>query len=809
MSITNKHKLQNMKKSLLLLFAAFATLMTSAQTKVEIDGIWYSLLSKTKQAEVVSNPDGSTEYIGDIIIPSTVTYENTVYEVTSIGASSFDSCEDLASIVIPESVTNIGNWAFWGCSQLTNIVIPKSVLNLGEEAFRSCKRLISITIPESITEIKSGTFESCTSLTSITIPKSVTKIWDRAFAHCTKLTSITYFSSFTVEGVEGTYDPVFYGCYSSYIDMNVHIPNIESWLSFKNPFEDFAKNIRLYKDGEELTEVEIPSGITSIPAYSFKRCSNLTTIHIPEGITRIEESAFNNCSSLRTITIPTSITNIERGAFRHCNSLAETHIQNLENWCNITFEDTDACPLLYSKSLYLNGEPITNLVIPNTITTIKEYAFYGISNLSSVLIPESVTSIGAVAFRNCNKLTSISLPYNLSSIGDGAFSNCGELLDVYCYAESVPSTKANAFDGSYSEYAILHVPTSALDVYKTTEPWSSFGTIKSLTNELVTEITLSQQAGTMTEGGLLMLTATIAPIYATDCSITWSSSNSNVACVDANGTVKALSPGTAVITATANDGSGVSASCEVIVEARRTSITIVDPYVEDCFVQGESEENIDITYTRAFDNTAWQSLYVPFEIPVTEELLEDFEIADLNDIRQYDRNDDGIKDETVVEAFKVKSGATLAANYPYLIRAIEAGEKTITVTDATLFATEEVSIDCSSIREKFTFTGTYSRKASSDIAGCYALYNGVWQPLASDATLGAFRVYLKIESRDNNVASAREIRIHVVGDTTDIDELESSNGQQPTVVYDLQGRRIMDTDNLKGVYIVNGKKVAF
>ena len=227
------------------------------------------------------------------------------------------------------------------------------------------------------------------------------------------------------------------------------------------------------------------------------------------------------------------------------------------------------------------------------------------------------------------------------------------------------------------------------------------------------------------------------------------------------------------------------------------------------YSQNEDMEFSRIRYTRDFTNTAWQSLYVPFEIPVTEELLEDFEIADLNDIRQYDGDDDGVKDETVVEAFKVKSGTTLAANYPYLIRAREAGEKTITATDATLYASEEVSIDCSSIREKFTFTGTYSRKASSDIAGCYALCDGVWQPLASDATLGAFRVYLKIESRGSNVASARAIRIHVVGDTTDIDELESStNGQQATVVYDLQGRRIMDTDNLKGVYIINGKKVA-
>ena len=227
----------------------------------------------------------------------------------------------------------------------------------------------------------------------------------------------------------------------------------------------------------------------------------------------------------------------------------------------------------------------------------------------------------------------------------------------------------------------------------------------------------------------------------------------------------------------------------------------------------ENEENMiveEITYTRTFNNTNWQALYVPFEIPVTEEFLANFEVADINDVRQYDRDDDGVKDETVIEAFKVKSGATLAANYPYLIRAKEVGEKTITVTDATLYATEEVSIDCSSVHEKFTFTGTYSRKASDELAGCYALCDGVWQPLAADATLGAFRVYLRIESRDSNIAPARAIRMHVVGEdgATDIDELASNaNNQQPAVMYDLQGRRITNVDNLKGVYIVNGKKV--
>lgn len=235
-------------------------------------------------------------------------------------------------------------------------------------------------------------------------------------------------------------------------------------------------------------------------------------------------------------------------------------------------------------------------------------------------------------------------------------------------------------------------------------------------------------------------------------------------------------------------------------------MTLVDG--ED-FSQIGNINDINITYTRTFNNTNWQALYVPFEIPVTEDFLVDFEVADLNDIRQYDRNDDGVKDETVVEAFKVTSG-TLEANYPYLIRAKEAGEKTITVTDAVLYATEENSIDCSSVYDKYTFTGTYSRMSSTELAGCYALSGGVWQPIAEGATLGAFRFYLQIESRNGNAQAAQSIKMRVIGDDTDddatsIENIESADNEQ--IVYDLAGRRV--TNPTEGVYIVNGKKVLY
>jgi hypothetical protein len=243
-------------------------------------------------------------------------------------------------------------------------------------------------------------------------------------------------------------------------------------------------------------------------------------------------------------------------------------------------------------------------------------------------------------------------------------------------------------------------------------------------------------------------------------------------------------------------------------------VTISD--AQTSFSQADDKEYASITYTRDFKNTNWQALYVPFEIPVTEEFLEEFEVSYIYNTRQYDRNDDGVKDETIIEAFKMTSGS-LEANYPYLIRAKVAGVKDIVVTNATLYATEENSIDCSSVFETYTFTGTYSRMSSVLLPqdeGYYALSGGEWRPVADGTSLGAFRFYLKIDSRNgggNTVANARSIRMRFVGDdedeeTTGIDNLESTdNGGQTTVIYDLTGRRVEKME--KGVYIVNGRKV--
>ena len=243
-----------------------------------------------------------------------------------------------------------------------------------------------------------------------------------------------------------------------------------------------------------------------------------------------------------------------------------------------------------------------------------------------------------------------------------------------------------------------------------------------------------------------------------------------------------------------------------------------------------------LTYTRSFAHDKWQALYVPFETEVTEELLNDFELAAPNNLHEYELADGRTK--VSLEAKLMKSGYTIKALRPYLIRAKEAGEKTIQLTDCPLKgAGEDSYVDCSSVLRHYKFIGTLKGKTSFDTSADFVLQQGIFQGTETDTQLKPMRWYLNATNRDTDMGilpgsgnngddggadggngstqASRSINITIVdGDaTTGIDDLHviteqasgSKNGARPGI-YDLQGRKLSQEPQ-NGVYIKDGKKV--
>ena len=179
-------------------------------------------------------------------------------------------------------------------------------------------------------------------------------------------------------------------------------------------------------------------------------------------VTSIGSSAFNHCTELTSIVIPNSVTSIGDGAFYGCTGLKEVHISDIAAWCKIDFGSSDANPLNYAKNLYLNGELITELVIPDSVTSIGSYAFYNCTGLTNIVIPNSVTSIGIGAFEDCTGLTSVEIPDSVTSIGDYAFRGCTGLTSIEI-PNSVTSIGDYAFEGCTGLTSIV-IPNSVTSI---------------------------------------------------------------------------------------------------------------------------------------------------------------------------------------------------------------------------------------------------------------------------------------------------------------------------------------------------------
>jgi hypothetical protein len=324
------------------------------------------------------------------------------------------------SIVIPESITKIREMAFAGCKSLTSVTIGNHVTSIGKNAFSGCDSLSNVQIPNSVTTIGNSAFSSCSVLTSIVIPDSVTSIGWRAFAFCESVTSVTI-----GKGVTVIQSDAFRNC--SNIE-DVYIKDVEAWanisfggLNYAHPNWYGTLHI-LDENGEEVTDLVIPEGVTNIPDHLFHNCKALTSVVIPDSVIHIGESAFAYCSSLESITFGDGIKSVDASAFYGCDDAIYTEYQSVKYVGNAQ----NPYAILIGA---VNRKLSTYQIHPDT-KVIAARAFVGCTIMTSITIPEGVVGIGEFAFSECTSLTSIVIPASVERIVRYAFSKCTALKSI-------------------------------------------------------------------------------------------------------------------------------------------------------------------------------------------------------------------------------------------------------------------------------------------------------------------------------------------------------------------------------------------
>ena len=382
--------------------------------------------------------------------------------VTSIGRYAFEDCTGLTSVTIGSGVTSIESDIFYGCDGLkyneydnayylgneTNpyLVLIKAKDNsiasciigvqtrfIYDSAFYNCTGLTSIVIPDSVTSIGSNAFYGCSGLTSVTIPDSVTSIASGAFSGCSSLESIT------IPFVGGSAGKT-------------------SSSTYQYPF-GYIFGTSSYTGGTAVRQYYYGSSTSSIISTTYYIPSSLRSVTVTGG--NILRGAFDNCSMLTAVTIGNGVTSIGSYAFSGCTNLTEIYYTgNVAGWCGISGLSNI---MSSGRTLYIGGEEIEgNLLIPDGVISIPDYAFHNCTGLTSVIIPDSVTSIGWDAFSGCTGLTSVTIGNSVTSIGGFAFYGCSGLTSIII-PDSVTSIGSYAFEGCAGLTSII-IPDSVTSI---------------------------------------------------------------------------------------------------------------------------------------------------------------------------------------------------------------------------------------------------------------------------------------------------------------------------------------------------------
>ena len=411
--------------------------------------------------------------------------------VTAIEKNAF-SGSGITDIELPNSVTAIGDYAFSNCHKLSSIVLSPSLIEIGRGAFMFCSVLSSIQLPSTLIKIGNNCFSGCSSLVDIEsnigdpfeINDNVFDVYETATLYVpvgasskyrqvsswNKFSTIEELSSpvigvFELNGIY--YEPDESNTFATVIagenkyKGNITIPSTVSYsgktmqvvgigekafyscselssVELPNSIVEIGKNAFWYC--KKLSTIVIPSSTTSIGDYAFQSCEKLVTVSLSNSLTTVGERAFEG-TAITSVIIPKSVNSIGKAAFVNCAELSTIRVEE----GNLVYDSRNNCnAIIQGKTLVVGCK---NTIIPNSVTTIGENAFWGSMGITSIEIPNTVLSIEKNAFYGCKKLSTIVIPSSTTSIGDYAFQSCEKLVTV-SLSNSLTTIGERAFEGT-------------------------------------------------------------------------------------------------------------------------------------------------------------------------------------------------------------------------------------------------------------------------------------------------------------------------------------------------------------------------
>ena len=787
-----------------------------------VDGIVYALSNPSKRTCDIIDCDysGATT---EFTIGNTVVYRNVTLSVDSININAFRNNQEMTKLTV-NNMAGIGDYAFANCDKLNNVIIDDSVKNIGNYAFQSCSSLENVTI-QNKGNIGTQAFNGSSTQNPATyIISNVGAIGESAFANCSKLQKAQLGNQ-----IPSINQSAFSGCVL--LD-SITMPNTISSLGAS-----------AFNNCQQLAYVKLSNLLTSIGRSTFAGCSTLPELFIPKSVTSIGNGTFKGCSALSIVSFEDSSAPLSLGTNASNQGLFyDCHLDSLYIGRELNYPKTASD----GYSPFYRNSSLRSIVISDFPTKVETNEFYGCTKLYSVYIGNGVQRIGDYAFSGCSSIDYFSFGNQVHTIGAEAFSDCVAMTRLYSYCQVPPTCGASALADIDKWNCTLYIPKGTASTYAAANQWMDFFFIEENEEggegiQYTISVDFDATKGTVTGAGVYNIGTEVILIAtpAEGCTfVAWEDGSTNP-----ERHIYAYKSETYTATFSAPNyelynGNDIAVSGESTpknIEIDRVSYpnaiaysysTTTDINLPDniCGQNNEGDWYADsialidaqpfyapydveakhLSYARTFENDQWQALYVPFDMQYAD-FSSKVRIAYVNNVHQYDDDDNGVIDRTVIEFISVVND-DIKANWPYIVKPNTAGAMTFNVANTTLHATEDNDVECQSAFTRFNIIGTYQ---NTPIINKYIVHNSEFELCESLQTVSPFRIYLVVTNKYPTSPQPAPMRVTFMIDgreepaPTGVEMLYENDSTGET--YDVLGRPVSHPSH--GIFIRNGEKI--